>query len=129
MIPIPRSNRVEAIRNLQLARERFAKGHQFALAPEGQRMPTEKLGPFKSGPFILAIEGQVPVVPIIIQNAGAIQPKGQWFPNWGVWQSEVQLHIEPAISTLGMTVDADKDTLKEKVRKAMNRYIPNAELH
>jgi len=125
MIPIPRGNRTEAIRNLQGAQDRFALGHQFALAPEGQRMPTEKLGPFKSGPFILAIEGQVPVVPVIIQNAAAIQPKGNLFPNWSTWRSEIVMHIETAIPTTGMRVEFDREILKTLVRQKMNQYIPN----
>jgi putative phosphoserine phosphatase/1-acylglycerol-3-phosphate O-acyltransferase len=46
------------------------------IAPEGTRSPTPKLGPFKKGAFHIAQQAGVPVVPIVIRNAGEIMWRG-----------------------------------------------------
>jgi 1-acyl-sn-glycerol-3-phosphate acyltransferase len=49
--------------------------HVF-LFPEGTRATGDELGEFKHGAAILAIENQVPVVPIYLSGLQAIRPKG-----------------------------------------------------
>ena len=49
--------------------------HVF-LFPEGTRATGDELGEFKYGAAILAIENQVPVVPIYLSGVQAIRPKG-----------------------------------------------------
>ncbi|MBW0104615.1 HAD-IB family hydrolase [Pseudonocardia sp. KRD291] len=51
-------------------------GISLAMAPEGTRSPTPKLGPFKKGAFHIAMQAGVPVVPIVIRNAGEIMWRG-----------------------------------------------------
>jgi putative phosphoserine phosphatase/1-acylglycerol-3-phosphate O-acyltransferase len=48
------------------------------IAPEGTRSVSPKLAPFKKGAFHLAIQAGVPVVPIVIHNAGDVAPKGDF---------------------------------------------------
>ncbi len=123
MLPIMRENRAEAIRVLKAAEIRFKQGDQFALAPEGGRRAEEKLGPFKSGPFIFAISAQVPIVPVIIKNAAQILPRKHFFPNFGVWTRDLHLFFEKAIPTAGLNVD-ERRVVQEKVREVMLKYIP-----
>ena len=47
----------------------------MAIAPEGTRSSTPHLGRFKKGAFHLAMDARVPVVPIVIANAGDALPK------------------------------------------------------
>ena len=49
---------------------------QIAIAPEGTRSPTPRLGRFKQGAFHMAMQGGAPIVPIVIRNAGEIIRKG-----------------------------------------------------
>ena len=47
-------------------------GKSIAIAPEGTRSPTPRLLPFKKGPFHMAMQAGVPVVPIVMRNCGEI---------------------------------------------------------
>ena len=52
-------------------------GTSVLVAPEGTRNNTdEPLLPFRYGPFRLAIESQIPILPVIIHNAGKLMTRG-----------------------------------------------------
>ena len=51
-------------------------GTSVAIAPEGTRSGSKKLGAFKKGAFHLAMKAGVPIVPIVIKNAYMAMPKG-----------------------------------------------------
>lgn len=51
-------------------------GISLVVAPEGTRSPTPKLGAFKKGAFHIAMQAGVPMVPIVIRNAGEIMWRG-----------------------------------------------------
>src|SRR4029453_18458479 len=42
----------------------------LVIAPEGTRSTTPRLGRFKKGAFHLAMQAGVPIVPVVIRNAG-----------------------------------------------------------
>ena len=52
--------------------EKLRNGISIIIAPEGTRSPTPRLGRFKKGAFHIAMQAEVPVVPIVIRNAGEI---------------------------------------------------------
>ena len=58
------------------ATEILKNGTSVAIAPEGTRSGSKKLGEFKKGAFHLAMKGGVPIVPIVIKNAYKAMPKG-----------------------------------------------------
>ncbi|MCM6773001.1 HAD-IB family hydrolase [Nocardia sp. CDC159] len=47
-------------------------GLSVVVAPEGTRSLTPRVGPFKKGAFHIAMQAGVPIVPIVIRNAGEI---------------------------------------------------------
>jgi putative phosphoserine phosphatase/1-acylglycerol-3-phosphate O-acyltransferase len=47
-------------------------GLSLVVAPEGTRSMTPRIGPFKKGAFHIAIEAGVPIIPLVIRNAGEI---------------------------------------------------------
>jgi len=88
--------------------------------PEGTRSYAEEpmLLPFKKGAFHLAVQAQVPIVPIVVANyAHVLNVKKKLF-NPGV----IDVSVLPAIPTKGMTV-ADVDGLVNKTRDAMLEEI------
>lgn len=122
ILPIARSRRDEVFKVYQAAEARIKAGERFALAPEGTRQETESLGPFKSGPFIFAINAKAPIVPVIVKGAAAILPKGHIIPNWGVWSRKIHLQVLPPVSSEGYTIE-QRPLLQDKVRKIMEPYF------
>ena len=72
---IDRSNREQAVRALEPAIDALRRGLSIAIAPEGTRSSTPKLGRFKKGAFHLAMAAKVPIVPIVFKNALDALPK------------------------------------------------------
>lgn len=73
---VDRSDSAQARAALEPALDRLRQGYSIALAPEGTRSVTPRVGPFKKGAFHLAIQAGVPIVPIVIRNAGELQWRG-----------------------------------------------------
>jgi putative phosphoserine phosphatase/1-acylglycerol-3-phosphate O-acyltransferase len=69
---VDRSNTTKAVSALQPAVDRLRKGLSIAMSPEGTRSFSPKIGPFKKGGFHMARDAGVPIVPIVIRNAGEI---------------------------------------------------------
>ncbi|GAA6006813.1 hypothetical protein JCM10207_009104 [Rhodosporidiobolus poonsookiae] len=86
--------------------------------PEGTRSasPVPSLLPFKKGAFHLAVQAQVPIVPIVCENyAGVYHAKAKRF-NGG----EIVIRVLPPIPTAGTTSSSeDIAALTDKTRTAM----------
>jgi 1-acyl-sn-glycerol-3-phosphate acyltransferase len=75
---IDRQNRHTAVKSLREAGERIRSGVSIIMFPEGTRSETNHVLPFKKGPFALAVEANVPIVPIAIEGSGKLMPKNSW---------------------------------------------------
>jgi len=73
---IDRSNPEAARASMHALVKRIQAGMSVFIAPEGTRMPTPRLGPFKRGAFHLAMDAGAPLVPIVIRNSGSLWPRG-----------------------------------------------------
>lgn len=124
-LPIARHRRDEVFKVYEAAQVRVQNGEKFALAPEGTRQTEEKLGSFKAGPFVFAINAKAPLVPVVIRGASAILPKGHWVPNRDVWTREIDIYVLPAVSTETYKVE-DRPILQEKIHKDMSVYFSDA---
>jgi putative phosphoserine phosphatase/1-acylglycerol-3-phosphate O-acyltransferase len=72
---IDRYNRADAAAGMAVAVDALHEGLSVAIAPEGTRSPTARLGAFKKGAFRLAMDARVPIVPIVFLNALDALPK------------------------------------------------------
>jgi 1-acyl-sn-glycerol-3-phosphate acyltransferase len=79
--------------------------------PEGTRSTTADMRPFKDGAFRLAIEAQVPVLPLVVHGTRRALRKHDW--RFGHADAEVRV-LEP-VPTEGLTVD-DVGALRDRVR-------------
>ena len=77
---------VDAIRN---------DGRSIVIAPEGTRALSPRLGAFKKGAFHLAMQAGVPVVPVVIHNAGDVAPKNEFVMR----AARVRVDVLPPIDT------------------------------
>jgi putative phosphoserine phosphatase/1-acylglycerol-3-phosphate O-acyltransferase len=73
---IDRSDKTKAIAAMKPAVEALKNGTSIVIAPEGTRSGSKTLGVFKKGAFHLAMNGGVPIIPIVIKNAYMAMPKG-----------------------------------------------------
>jgi putative phosphoserine phosphatase/1-acylglycerol-3-phosphate O-acyltransferase len=69
---VDRSDTSKAISAMQPAVDRLRKGVSVVMSPEGTRSLSPRIGAFKKGGFHLARDAAVPIVPIVIRNAGEI---------------------------------------------------------
>jgi 1-acyl-sn-glycerol-3-phosphate acyltransferase len=122
MLPIARGQREEVFKIYQEAVSRTAKGEQFALSPEGGRNAEETLLPFKSGPFIFAINAQIPMVPIIIKGAHFTWNKKSFLPQWQKFKNEISIEFLKPIPTVGYNVDS-RSELQKKTFEAMKVHF------
>jgi putative phosphoserine phosphatase / 1-acylglycerol-3-phosphate O-acyltransferase len=73
---IDRKNSTKARSALAPVVEKIRSGRSLAIAPEGTRTPTPRLGRFKKGAFHIAMQAEVPIVPIVLRNAGELMWRG-----------------------------------------------------
>ncbi|MDP7723595.1 HAD-IB family hydrolase [Mycobacterium sp. TY814] len=112
---IDRSNTAKAISAMQPAVDRLRAGVSIALSPEGTRSLSPRVGVFKKGGFHLARDAGVPIVPIVIRNAGEIMWRNAKVAQEGT--IEVVVH-EPV-----PTADWTRRDLDEWVPRMRQLYV------
>ncbi|MEY4338284.1 MAG: hypothetical protein RLZ14_134 [Actinomycetota bacterium] len=81
------------------------------LFPEGTRTRDGSLGEFKDGAFRLAIEHQVPILPMVVDGTRTALAAGGWLMN----VTDAQVKVLEPIPTEGLTL-ADVPALRDRVR-------------
>jgi len=116
---VDRKNRQDAVKTFATAADTMkAKRMSIFIFAEGTRSnqaePT--MLPFKKGAFHLAVQGQFPIVPMVMENYhGIYAPEHKRFEG-----GEYTVRVLPPIPTVGFTSSSeDIATLSEKVRQAM----------
>ncbi|UXA15532.1 1-acyl-sn-glycerol-3-phosphate acyltransferase [Mycobacterium sp. SMC-8] len=69
---IDRDDPTAAIDGLQKVEQLARDGLSIIISPEGTRTESATVGPFKKGAFRIAMSANIPLVPIIIRNAGEV---------------------------------------------------------
>jgi 1-acyl-sn-glycerol-3-phosphate acyltransferase len=119
-IPVDRNSKIGSFRALLKAKEAIDKGYSIIMFPEGtsERNPPQLLE-FKNGPFKLAIDKQVPVVPVtFLDNWHLFLFHGDFMGNPGI--SRVIIH--KPIETTGLN-DADLERIKTETYNTINETL------
>jgi putative phosphoserine phosphatase/1-acylglycerol-3-phosphate O-acyltransferase len=109
---IDRDDPQSAVEGLHKVEELARKGLSILIAPEGTRLDTYEVGPFKKGPFRIAMAAGIPIVPIVIRNAEVVAARDSSTFNPGT----VDIAVYPPISTDDWTLDELPERIEE-VRK------------
>jgi len=114
---INRTSRTAALAAFSQAAETMHSEQQSVfIFPEGTRSyaNTPTLLPFKKGAFHLAVQAQVPIVPVVVANYSNVLDVKRKIFNAG----RIPVSVLKAVETKGLTKD-DVDALVERVQKDM----------
>jgi len=75
-----------------------ARGYSLIVFPEGTRSRTGDMGGFKKGAFRIAVDGQLPILPVVINGTFAVNPPGKKM----IYPGRADVRILEPIPTTGM---------------------------
>jgi putative phosphoserine phosphatase / 1-acylglycerol-3-phosphate O-acyltransferase len=112
---IDRDDPKAAVEGLRKVEELAGKGLSILIAPEGTRLDTTEVGPFKKGAFRIAMSAGIPIVPIVIRNAEVVAARDASTFNAGT----VDVAVYPPIPVDDWTVD----NLSERIEEVRKIYL------
>ena len=112
---IDRDDPKKAVEGLKKVEELARKGLSILIAPEGTRLDTTEVGPFKKGPFRIAMSAGIPIVPIVIRNAEVVAARDSSTFNPGI----VDVVVYPPIPVDDWT----HDNLAERIAEVRELYL------
>ena len=132
--------RAGARRSTRLAREMLAAGWNVVVFPEGTRSRDGWVGELRAGAARLAVENDVPVVPLAIRGSYQAMPRGVAWPVRGRPPVSVRFGrpLRPSAgedaagfnerigTALGATLDEDRTTWWDAIRRQARGEVPSA---
>ena len=114
---IDRNDRRGATESMRRAGARMKRDRlSLGLFPEGTRSQTGQLGNFKRGTFALAIETQVPIVPLAVDGGYRVSTRGR------IRASRMLVYLGEPLPTEGRTLE-DRDEVLSVVRAEISRML------
>lgn len=107
---IDRSDNLAAVAAINRAKQDVSGGTSIFFFPEGTRSRDGKMLPFKKGAFRMAVELDLPILPVSIAGTHCMLPRG----SMGLRPGCVRLVIHPPIETAG----SDLSKVPELMRQA-----------
>jgi putative phosphoserine phosphatase/1-acylglycerol-3-phosphate O-acyltransferase len=103
---------IAALKPLQAA---AGKGLSILIAPEGTRLDTVSVGPFKRRAFLIAMATGLPIVPIVIRNSESVAGRNAATLNPGT----VDIAVLPPVSAESWTLRS----LREQIERIRTDYL------
>jgi 1-acyl-sn-glycerol-3-phosphate acyltransferase len=117
LVPVDRGNRDAGIEAVGEAKAVVGKGLNMIIYVEGKRSFDGKLLPFKKGPFYLAMECGVPIIPMTIVGTHYAMPKTRF----AIRPAKVQVIFHDPIEPSDF---GGRECLMEKVRAVIESGLP-----
>jgi len=118
LVPVDRGNREAGIAAVREAAAVLRQGINMTIFVEGKRSFDGKLLPFKKGPFYLAQECNVPIIPVTIVGTHYIMPKTRFAIKPGI----VKIIFHPSIEPSQFE---SRECLMQKVRDVIESGMPS----
>jgi 1-acyl-sn-glycerol-3-phosphate acyltransferase len=109
-IPVKRGEGRSAIEAMQACRGKLEHKLSVMIFPEGTRSRTDEMLPFKDGAFRLAIDSQVPILPLVVTGSRTALQKG----SWRVGRSRAEVRVLEPVSVEGLK-RTDVAALRDRV--------------
>lgn len=106
---IDRKDRASALQGMEEAVAQMKQGHSFIGFPEGTRCRTGRMGQFKKGLFVMALQAGVPIIPITISGSYEVMPPGRLKINSG----PIRLVFHPEMETSGLSLSQREKLMTE----------------
>lgn len=118
---VERSDNGKAREALEPVVQRLREGTSLIVAPEGTRTPTPRLGEFKKGPFHIAIQAQVPIVPIVLKGIHTVQSRSGQVVHPG----SVEVVVLPPVDTsdwVAARVGEHRDEVRDQMLETLHDW-------
>jgi putative phosphoserine phosphatase/1-acylglycerol-3-phosphate O-acyltransferase len=112
---IDRADSAKAVNAMHEVEKLAAQGLSIIVAPEGTRLDTHEVGPFKKGAFVMAMSAGIPIVPIVIRNADDIAGRDSLTVQRGV----IDIAVLPPIDVSAWT----RAELTERIDEVRAAYL------
>jgi 1-acyl-sn-glycerol-3-phosphate acyltransferase len=119
---VDRSDRQAAIASLQTAKERIRNGTSVFFFPEGTRSRSGDLRAFKKGAFRMALDLDLPILPITLVGTRRIMPPD----SLDIFPGKARMIIHPPVA-IGPYRDNDVEELMAVVRRTIESGLDGPE--
>lgn len=117
-IYVDRKNPAKSREELEAFKKRFTTGISVVFFPEGQRSTDGVMGPFKKGGFVMAIQGQLPILPVTVNGGRRVLPRNSLH----IMPGAINVHIHPAIPTESYPYEK-REELMDCVKKTIDSKL------
>ncbi len=119
-VPVSRKSGIKAMESLKRAAALIRRQREFSfmVLPEGTRTRDGRLGRFKKGGFLLALETGLDILPLVQKGAFRVNRRGSLFIRPG----RVEFVIEKPVATAGYTRE-NIGELMDKVRSVFLNHV------
>lgn len=118
---IDRANRAAAIASLNEARQNLSAGTSILFFPEGTRSRSGHLMRFKKGAFKMAVDLDLPILPVALVGTRDVMPADSWH----VFPGQVFLIFHPPVATDEYnddTMDRLMENVRETIQTSLDEY-------
>jgi putative phosphoserine phosphatase / 1-acylglycerol-3-phosphate O-acyltransferase len=112
---VDRANHDRAVQSMRTVTEVISRGVSILVAPEGTRSESGELGVFKKGAFRMAMDAEVPIVPIVIRNADTVTGRSGGI----IRKGEIDVAVLPPIAVTGW----QKKNLESHAAQVRERFV------
>jgi 1-acyl-sn-glycerol-3-phosphate acyltransferase len=116
---IDRSNHAAAIATLNAAKKKIVDGTSVMFFPEGTRSRDGRLKKFKKGAFKMALDLDLPILPLTVTGTRDVLPAD----TLDLMPGSARLIIHPPVSVEGRTAE-DCQSLTDEVRERIASALP-----
>lgn len=108
------------VKQLEYPVSKLKSGWSILIYPEGGRSKTGQFARFKAGPAIMAMQANVPVIPIYMEGLRDIMPKGQREPR----PAAAHARIGKPISLVGVASVSEATAMLENAMRELAGFPP-----
>jgi 1-acyl-sn-glycerol-3-phosphate acyltransferase len=120
-VPVERSDKGDRAKAIAKCSEYLRRRCSVVFFPEGTRSRDGQVLPFSKGPFQLALNEQVPILPLVVEGSGMALPRNSWL--FGGTQ-DIHLRVLKAVSVEGWNlsqVTALRDAVRQRIVDELER--------